>query len=433
MASEWTFQGRLLRKRYQLTEPLAQGTLCAVYRGEDTVLRRPIAVKAVPPELIETYRAALRGTAALTHPGVVATYDAIEETGWLFLIQEHVPGRPLAAYLRDGIPSGRAVDLATQVASALSYAHAHEVLHGDLTPAAVLIDRQATVRLNNFGLPPDPAYLARFTDALVTPAQTTATEDEPTAMLAVPGNGDSAPSSVAAASAATAATLEEDVRAVGLLLWQVLSEPVRRALAAPEANQQERAFRRDVPPELRELVHRCVVQSHSERIVDAETLMLELEALAETLAARRRAPAEQTPPALRAARAEVAREAPWSVEQTIGSLRPWDPERAAARAGRPSALADDHVAVWPEPDTPVMPRVRLPSAPLDWDDTSRPAARPAFRRADVPIERDKPQLWPVESEAPAVRINAMLVVGLGAILFLAFFLIGFFGPFNLLR
>jgi serine/threonine-protein kinase len=436
VASDWNLQGQLLRKRYQLTEPLAHGSLCAVYRGEDTVLRRPIAVKAVPPELIETYRAALRSTAALTHPGVVATHDAIEVAGWLFLIQEHVHGRPLTAYLRDGVPSERAVDLASQIACALAYAHAHEVLHGDLTPAAALIDRRATVRLNNFGLPPDIAYLARFENVLASSDRTartsgSAVESEPTALLGDANDvGDSAPSPAAVATV-PAATFAGDVRSVGLLLWQALSEPVRRRQAAPEADQQERAFRRDVPPEVRELVRRCVVQTHPQPIVDAETLVLELEALGELLAARRRPAAEETPPALRAARADVAREAPWSVEQTLGTLRPWDPEGAAAGARRPPAPAPDYAQGIPWYDTPVVPRVRLPSAPLDRDDRPNRVPR-SPRHTDKPIERVKPQPWPVEVDSPAVRINAMLVVGLGAILFLAFFLIGYFGP-NLLK
>ncbi|MGZ3675933.1 MAG: protein kinase domain-containing protein [Ktedonobacterales bacterium] len=106
---------------------VAQGSLCAVYRGQDTVLHRPIAIKAIEPGMVATYRAALQATSTLSHPAIVATYDAIEHDGWLFLIQEYLQARPLTGYLRAGVPSERAVDLGGQLARVLAYAHAHDV------------------------------------------------------------------------------------------------------------------------------------------------------------------------------------------------------------------------------------------------------------------------------------------------------------------
>src|SRR5262249_34694738 len=152
--------------RYRIEELLANGALCPVYRGQDTVLRRSIAIKVVPPEHVHAYREALSQTAALTHPAIVATYDALEEGGQLFLIQERAFARPFQTYLRNGLPVERTLDLAVQVARALAYAHAHDIVHGDLTPTALLVDRRAVVSVNNYCLPPDGAYFDEFSRAL---------------------------------------------------------------------------------------------------------------------------------------------------------------------------------------------------------------------------------------------------------------------------
>ncbi len=430
MASEWIHQGRVVRNRYQLSEPLAQGMLCTVYRGEDTVLRRSIVVKAVPPDLVGQYRAALRSSGTLSHPAVVATYDAIEEGRWLFLVQEYVPARPLAAYVRDGIPSERAVDLAAQIARALAYAHAHDVIHGDLTPAAVLIDRQATVRINNFGLPSDATYLRSFDGLFESTgsAPLHAPTDEHPEVPPAPEDNHSSASP--ATSGTSSGQPGDDVRALGLLLWQALSEPVQRALVSPETAEQTRVFRQDVPPSLRELVRRCVACSHPARIEAAETLALELEALARELAMRRPSLSEETPPALRVAREEVARNAPWSVEETLGSLRPWDPDGGPPAAEGPAVHEPEREAIWPDAQSPAVlaaPRLKLPSWPLDHPGararlTSGPALSPAA------VDPDRTREWPVDEEQVSVRINLMLVAVLGVILFLVFFLIGFFGP-----
>src|SRR5579859_3471363 len=114
-------RGLQLAERYQLDEMVAQGNLCAVYRGQDTVLHRPIAIKAIKPELVTTYRAALQTTSSLSHPAIVETYDAIDYDGWLFLVQEYLHARSLTGYLRAGVPSERAVDLGGQIARVLAY------------------------------------------------------------------------------------------------------------------------------------------------------------------------------------------------------------------------------------------------------------------------------------------------------------------------
>jgi hypothetical protein len=400
--AELSYVGLTLASRYRLEEPVAQGALSQVFRGRDEVLRRAIAVKVVPSEHVPVFQAALRATSALTHPAVVASYDAVEQDGTLFLVQEYIQARPFPAYLRAGLPVERATDLAGQMARALAYAHAHGVVHGDLTPAAVVVDRRAVLRLNNFCLPADAVYFATFAHTLEA--------GQPS---------DDTRGSVTSAEAA-------DVRAVGLMLWQALSAP-HPAGAVPEgAEDAARAFRADVPEVARALVRRCVVCAHPERVTDADTLVLALEALGRELARGRSPLSEVTPPALRVAREMREREAPWSLQETYGAGEPWPiPE---------DVLADVHAVDLSAPTAPaasfdasyrhevqqrahlIAPRIALPS---------RPVVRPAPSAGPRPVVRTAPPAWkPAQETARGLPVAAVLLIG--ATLFVLFFLIGFF-------
>lgn len=384
-------RGLQLAERYQLDELVAQGSLCAVYRGQDTVLHRPIAIKAIEPEMVANYRSALQATSGLSHPAIVAMYDAIEHDGWLFLIQEYLQARPLTGYLRAGVPSERAVDLAGQIARVLAYAHAHDIAHGDLTPSAILIDRRAIVRINNFGHPADTLYFATLDNTL---------------------------EEAEAASATLHAKLHDaspagDVRALGLLLWQLLRN---------QGDAAESPFRDDVHVGLRNLVERCVMRAHSQRITDADALVLELEALARTLAATRPALSEDTPVALRAARAAVEREAAWSAQNTQATSRRWP---------MPSADPVIYESTDPSPyqgATPLItgaPRLTLPSRPAGEGE-----ARRLVRTDPVPWASNAPQGQDDAPTMPSVRnrMNLGLILVLCLLLFALFFLFGYLAP-----
>lgn len=422
MAEKSSHAGTQLLGRYQVGDLLAQGTLCAVYHGQDTVLRRPVIVKTAPAELITAYRYALRMTAAFTHPAVVVTYDVAEERDYLFLIQEHVPARPLSAYARDGIPSQRAVDLAAQIARALAYAHAHGIVHGDLTPTAVLIDRRAGVRINNFGLPPDTLYFSRQTqavrDAYLAADGDVLDLDAPTV----------AKTSVFSETSQPRATA--DVCAVGLLLWQVLSEQTRADVGGTSA----RRFRRDVPYALRQLVVRCALDDLPDHLTQAEALLEELDAIAATFAQDTPSVTELTPPALRVAREALAREAEWSVEETLGVLRQWPVSAASGSVSASGPTVADPIPASTDAWSGVhatpkigQPYLNLPSRPLSQRATaaSRPMRQPQTRTRNKPRGLGQESGF-LRAEVGGVSVGRLLVYGL--ILFAIFFLLGFFGP-----
>lgn len=296
-----TFEGALIQRRYQLEHALAHGAACAVYAGMDTNLRRPIAVKAVPPAHAAVYRAALLATATIAHPAAVMVLDAVEQDGWYFIIQEYVDGTPLAAELERGLSSARAVKLGWQLALLLAYAHQRGVAHGDVTPTAVLIERDGTARLNNFCLPPDLAYFAQYAEAQARLAREMSDTGAPVAPAEL---------------AAELATPTGDLRAIGWLLWQ--------ALATTSPSGELRDFRADVPAEVRDLVERIVVLGHPRALTSMGDLLMALELAGTALRQWDVDDAQATPPAVRGYRDFVARSAPWSQAETQLNGLPWN-------------------------------------------------------------------------------------------------------------
>ena len=387
--SDVQFSGVQLARRYVLSEELAPGALSRIIRGDDLMLRRPVVVKAVPPDQAEVYLAALRATSALTHPAAVALYDVLHDGDWLFLIQEAIPGQALARYLRQGVPGERAINLVLQLAQALAYTHHRDMTHGDLTPSAVLVDRQAVVRVNNFGLPPDLDYFLAEGGA------------EAQALIAE-------------------GTPYSDVLAVGLLLRQMLSSA---ELSGSEPG--ERALRPEVSPELAQLVTRCTIPGAEHAVTDAATLAIALEEMADQMAEARRGQAADTPAALRAVRQANAEQAIWSGEQTVAEAQvpnyilERDSHEVGSRFTRITDPGHSDGATRPSDESALAgaPRLRLPTRPLAdpgrYPDTfgANMRARPAKAEAGRPH---------------GVLLGVALVVGV--LLFVIFFLLGYLGP-----
>ncbi|MEU2280375.1 serine/threonine-protein kinase [Streptomyces sp. NPDC013178] len=137
-----------------------------VWRGYDAVLDRPVAVKLIRPQAVTSphlaeefekrFRREARITARIQHPGVPQVYDAVLDESYeqLFLVMELVDGVPLTAYVdpRRPLPVSWAVSVAAQVATVLSYAHDVPVVHRDLKPSNILVARDGTVKVLDFGI-----------------------------------------------------------------------------------------------------------------------------------------------------------------------------------------------------------------------------------------------------------------------------------------
>ncbi|HWD11221.1 MAG TPA: protein kinase, partial [Solirubrobacteraceae bacterium] len=132
-----------------------------VYRAQDVVLRRTVAVKVLPAELAEVQPAHVarfereaRAAASLAHPRIVAVFDTGIDEGTRFIAMECVSGASLAAILAERAPldPARAAKIGEQVADALAAAHAAGLIHRDIKPANVMLAEDGSVKVLDFGI-----------------------------------------------------------------------------------------------------------------------------------------------------------------------------------------------------------------------------------------------------------------------------------------
>ncbi|MFD7711358.1 protein kinase [Streptomyces sp. NPDC059786] len=157
---------RPIAGRYELLEQFSHGGMGDVWRGYDAVLDRPVAVKRIRPQSVvspslaeefeKRFKREARITARIQHPGVPQVYDAVLDESYeqLYLVMELVDGVPLTAYVAPDrpLPMSWAVAVAAQVATVLSYAHDVPVVHRDLKPSNILVARDGTVKVLDFGI-----------------------------------------------------------------------------------------------------------------------------------------------------------------------------------------------------------------------------------------------------------------------------------------
>ena len=152
--------GVLLADRYRLRELVAVGGMGEVWRAEDTVLARTVAVKVLRPEYVgddefrARFRAEARHAAGLAHPGIASVYDFGETAERAWLVMELVDGEPLSALLsREGaLGPDRTLDVVAQTAAALQVAHDGGVVHRDIKPGNLLLRPDGVVKVTDFGI-----------------------------------------------------------------------------------------------------------------------------------------------------------------------------------------------------------------------------------------------------------------------------------------
>ena len=152
----------LLAGRYRLTDRIAAGGMGEVWRGEDVLLNRAVAVKLLPTgragdeSFLARFRAEARYAASLSHPGIARVYDYGEssEFGGAYLILELVNGDPLSAILaRAGrLSPDPTLDVVSQAARALDAAHQAGIVHRDIKPGNLLVAGGGTTKITDFGI-----------------------------------------------------------------------------------------------------------------------------------------------------------------------------------------------------------------------------------------------------------------------------------------
>jgi serine/threonine-protein kinase len=151
---------RVLAGRYELIDMIGNGGMAVVYKAKDRLLNRFVAIKILKPnyskdaKFIENFRRESRAAASLSHPNIVAIYDVGWEGNINYIVMELVDGKTLADLIaeRGRLNPRDAVKYAKQIASALSHAHEHGIIHRDVKPHNVLITSDNVAKLTDFGI-----------------------------------------------------------------------------------------------------------------------------------------------------------------------------------------------------------------------------------------------------------------------------------------
>ncbi len=154
-------QRRLLNNRYELHQALGQGGMATVYRGADTRLGRPVAIKllhahyAKDEEFRRRFEHEAQAAAGLSsHPNIVDVYDVGQHGDVPFIVMELIEGSDLKVLIeREGpLPIERTLAIAQQVAEGLEYAHSRGLIHRDIKPQNVMVTSDGPAIITDFGI-----------------------------------------------------------------------------------------------------------------------------------------------------------------------------------------------------------------------------------------------------------------------------------------
>lgn len=152
--------GQLLNERYRIKSRIGGGGMANVYLGYDIILKRDVAIKVLrpefanDPEFIERFdREALAAT-SLAHPNIVSIYDVGEEGDIFYIVMEYVDGETLKDYVKKHgkLSVEETIDIMEQLTSAIQHAHENGLIHRDIKPQNILIDRSGKIKVTDFGI-----------------------------------------------------------------------------------------------------------------------------------------------------------------------------------------------------------------------------------------------------------------------------------------
>ncbi len=152
--------GRVFNNRYQITERIGIGGMAEVYRAQDNVLGRLVAVKVMLPQyaadenFTQRFKQEAASAANLQSPYIVNVYDWGQDDGTYYIVMEYVRGSDLKTAIkqRGAINQRKVAEIGSQVCQALSVAHGLDIIHRDIKPQNIMVQPDGNVKVMDFGI-----------------------------------------------------------------------------------------------------------------------------------------------------------------------------------------------------------------------------------------------------------------------------------------
>jgi serine/threonine protein kinase len=272
--------GTELAGKYRIEEVVGRGGMGIVYKAEDTRLKRHVALKFLPPELIQDEEAKERfileaqTAAALAHPNICTIHEINEQDGESFIAMEYVEGQNLKAKIEKGLlATEEALDIAIQVAQGLDEAHKKGIIHRDIKSANIMITQKGQAKIMDFGLAKikGTTLLTREGTTLGTVAY----------MSPEQARGEKV-------------NHRTDIWSLGVVLYEMVSGEFpfkgdREASILYSVVHEEprplKGIKRDLPAELQQIINRALKKKPESRYASAEEMLKDLRKYQDSLRA----------------------------------------------------------------------------------------------------------------------------------------------------
>lgn len=265
--------GKIFADRYRIIKEIGRGGMANVYQGEDTFLgNRQVAIKVLRSNFenddiaIARFQREAFAMAELSHPNIVGISDVGEFENQQYIVMEYVDGMTLKQYIIQKAPlsNDEAIEITTEILSAMDMAHSHGIIHRDLKPQNVLVAQSGTVKVTDFGI------AKALSETSLTQTNTMFGSVHYLSPEQARGSN---------------ATVQSDIYAIGIILFELLTGQIPfdgdSAVAIALKHFQENIpsiinLNPDVPQSLENVVIRATAKDIKNRYADVEEMMTDL-------------------------------------------------------------------------------------------------------------------------------------------------------------
>lgn len=265
--------GKLFADRYQVSKEVGRGGMANVYQGEDSFIdHRKVAIKVLRPNFendsiaIARFQREAFSMAELSHPNIVAITDVGESDNQQYIVMEYVNGPTLKQYIKEHAPlsNEEAINIATEILSAMQMAHSHGIIHRDLKPQNILMTDKGVAKVTDFGI------AKALSDTSLTQTNTMFGSVHYLSPEQARGAN---------------ATMQSDIYAIGVILYELLTGEIPfdgdSAVAIALKHFQEKipsiiAKNKNVPQALENVVIRAMAKKPEDRYENVAAMMADL-------------------------------------------------------------------------------------------------------------------------------------------------------------